>query len=62
MTLEALAALPVGSIVRLDDGEEGEILRTGQEVWIMWPDSKLTNIIDCKSEKWYGFVKYLEAE
>jgi hypothetical protein len=61
MTLEALAALSVGFIVRLGD-EEGEIIRAGAEVWIIWPDSRCTNVIDTKSEKWDSFVKYLEAE
>jgi hypothetical protein len=60
MTLEALAALPVGSIVLMDDGEEGEIIRAGREVYIMWPQSNCTNIIDTKDKGWDSLVKYME--
>lgn len=59
--LKELAALPVGSVVRLDD-EEGEIIQAGQTVQIMWPKSNCTNIIDTNSEGWQSFVKWLEAE
>ncbi len=64
MTLEALAALPIGSIVRLDD-EEGEILRAGAEVWIIWPESNCSNVIDTRDKTWDSFVKgiiYLTSE
>ena len=61
MTCVELAALPKGSIVRLD-GEEGEIIQAGQTVHILWPDSKCTNIIDTKSSSWETFTCWLEAE
>jgi hypothetical protein len=61
MTPQELAALPVGSIVRLE-GEEGEVVRMGQTVNILWPESKCTNVIDTNSPKWYDFINFLEAE
>lgn len=61
MTLEALSRLPVGSIVRVDD-EEGEIIRSGAEVWILWPRSGCTNVLDTRSQVWDTFVCYLEVE
>jgi hypothetical protein len=67
VTPQELAALPVGSVVaiRYDDGtldELGEIVRAGQTVWILWPESKCTNCIDTKSKGWYDFIGWLEAE
>ena len=66
MTLEELAALPVGSLVTLkhDDGniETGELLRAGTEVWIMWPESECTQVIDTNSKGWEKFTVWLEAE
>lgn len=61
MTCEELAALPVGSIVKLD-GEEGEIVRQGSEVWIMWPETGCTQVIDTNSKGWEKFTVWLEAE
>ena len=61
MTGEELAILPAGSIVKLD-GEEGEIVSAGQTVHIMWPESKVTNIVDTNSKKWQSFIDWLEAE
>jgi hypothetical protein len=61
VTLEALSRLPVGTVVRVDD-EEGEIIRSGAEVWILWHQSKCTNCIDTKSKVWDTFVCYLEAK
>lgn len=61
MTGEELAQLPVGSIVRIDD-EEGEILVSGKECHIGWPDSSCTNIINTESLAWQDFIAYLEAE
>ena len=61
MTGEELSILPVGSIVKLDD-EEGEIVLAGQTVHIMWPESKVTNIVDTNSKKWQTFIDWLEAE
>lgn len=61
MTAQELAALPVGSIVKLD-GEEGEIIQDGQEVHILWPESKITNIIHTKSTAWTELIAEMEAE
>lgn len=61
MTGEELAILPVGAVVKLD-GEEGEIVSAGQTVQIMWPESKVTNIIDTSSKKWQAFIDWLEVE
>jgi hypothetical protein len=66
VTPQELAALPVGSIVRLeyeDCGfEEGEIVQAGQTVQILWPQSKCTNVLDTNSKGWYDFIGWLEAE
>jgi hypothetical protein len=67
MTPQELAALPVGSIVRMkyDDGtpdEEGEIVQAGQTVHILWPQSHCTNVLDTNSKGWYDFIGWLEAE
>lgn len=61
MTPLELAALPKGSIVKLD-GEEGEIIQAGQTVHILWPDSKRTNVIGTNSKAWGKFIEWLEAE
>lgn len=60
MTSEALAALPLGSIVLLD-GEEGEITHAGQLVYICWPTSGVTQIIYTDSEVWEEFISWLEV-
>jgi len=67
MTPQELAALPVGSVVaiRYDDGtldELGEIVQAGQTVYIRWPESNCTNIIDTNSKGWYDFIGFLEVE
>lgn len=63
MTLEELAGLSVGTIVKVDDDPElGEIIRAGSEVHIMWPKSNCTSAIDTKSKKWITFVRWLETE
>jgi hypothetical protein len=67
VTPQELAALPVGSIVvmKYDDGtpdEEGEIVKAGQTVSILWPQSKCTNVLDTNSKGWYDFIGWLEAE
>ena len=59
MTGQELAALPVGTIIKLD-GEEGEIVKAGAICHIMWPESKCTNIVDTKT--WGKFIDWLEAE
>lgn len=61
MTCAELAALPVGSIVLLD-GEQGEVLRSGTEVWIMWPETGCTQVIDTNSIGWEKYTAWLEAE
>jgi hypothetical protein len=61
VTLERLSQLPVGAIVTLD-GEEGEVIRAGREVWIMWPSAGVTNIIHTDSKAWQGFADWLEEE
>ena len=61
MTGQELAALPVGSIVKLDD-EEGEIIQAGQLVQVLWPSSGVSNIIDTNSKAWQYFIQLLEAE
>lgn len=61
MTGSELAALPVGTILRLD-AEEGEIIQTGRTVQILWPSSNLTSVVDTGSKVWDNFIKYLEAE
>lgn len=67
MTLEQLAALPLGAIVLMtyDDGtldEEGEIVQAGQTVHIMWPSAGVTNIIDTNAKGWAKYVKDIKAE
>jgi hypothetical protein len=61
MTGPELAALPVGTIVKVDD-EEGEIIQAGRTVQILWPSSNLTSVIDTGSKVWDSFIRYLEAE
>jgi hypothetical protein len=60
MAPETLAALPQGSIVFLD-GEEGEVIRAGQLVYICWPTSGVTQIIYTDSEVWREFISWLEV-
>ena len=65
MTVEEFKALPVGSLVKIKDDtgnwEVGEILKTGQEVAIMWPDSKLTSFVGL-TKSWESFINWLEVE
>jgi len=61
MDPKQLATLPVGTVVRLDD-EEGEIVQTGAEIRIMWPESGVTQIIYPDSQAWKTFIEWLEAE
>ena len=61
MTVEELIALPVGSIVRIDD-EEGEIIQAGREVHIIWPESGFTRIVHTESKAEAEFIGWLEAE
>lgn len=60
MTNVELRALPVGSIVRCDE-DEGEIIRTGPVVEIMWPSLGRSSYIDTESENWQGLVKFFEV-
>lgn len=63
MTREELAALPVGTIVKLEgDSDLGEIIWAGTEVRIMWPESNCTSVIDTRSKKWQTFIRWLEVE
>lgn len=57
MTPQELAVLPVGSIIELD-GEQGEIVQSGQTVYIKWPDC--TSIIDTAFPGWKEFIGWLE--
>ena len=66
MTGKELVALPIGSIVKMahDDGtiEEGEIIKAGTICHIMWPESKVTNVIDTNAKGWQTYIGWLEAE
>lgn len=66
MTCAELAKLPVGSIVRMNLDEygieEGEIIRSGTEVWIMWPETGCTQVIDTNSIGWEKYTAWLETE
>ena len=59
MTGAELANLPVGAIVRLDN-EEGEVTQAGRTIQIMWPESKVTSIIDTGSRVWQQFISWME--
>jgi vacuolar-type H+-ATPase subunit B/Vma2 len=65
VTVEELKALSVGSLVKIRDDagnwEIGEILKTGQEVTVMWPDSKLTQYVGL-TKSWESFINWLEVE
>ena len=61
MTGEELAALPIGSIVKMDE-DEGEIIKAGRMVHIMWPDVNRTVFVDTESKAWQTFISWLEAE
>jgi hypothetical protein len=65
MTLEQFRELPVGTLVKIQQGdgswEVGEILKLGQEVTIIWPDSNLTQYVGL-TEKWKSFIDWLEVE
>jgi hypothetical protein len=66
VTLEELKSLPVGTVVRLayDDGqgfELGEVIRTGIDIHIMWPESQVTSILTATSG-WESFLKDLEVD
>ena len=59
MTVDELAALPIGSTVVLDDDELGTIMKAGREVWIEWSDC--TSIIYTQFEDWNKFLCFVEA-
>jgi len=61
MAPELLQALPVGTIVLLDN-ELGEVIQSGSTVHIIWPESGVTSLIDTKSKAWKEFIGYLETE
>jgi hypothetical protein len=65
MTLEEFKSLPVGTVVRIkyDDGtfELGEIIRTGVDIHITWPESRVTSILTATSG-WESFLKDLEVD
>jgi hypothetical protein len=61
MSPEQLASLPIGTIVRLDD-EEGEIIKAGNEVRIIWPGTGVQQIIYPDAPSWKTFIEWLEVE
>ncbi len=67
MTIAELAALPVGSLVKLqhdDDGrwEIGEIIKQiHDETTVIWPESGVKQFIG-HTAGWNAFVSYLEKE
>lgn len=60
MTNAELRALPVGTII-VCDGDEGEIIRSGPVVEIMWPNQDWSSYIDTESENWQWLVSNFEV-
>jgi hypothetical protein len=61
MTGQELASLPVGSIIYLDN-EPGEVIRSGNVVEIMWPETNVTSIIETAGAAWQLFIALLKEE
>lgn len=60
MTNAELRALPVGTIIKCGE-DEGEIIRGGPVVEIMWPDQECSSYIDTDLENWQELVKFFEV-
>lgn len=65
MTLEKFKTLTVGALVKIKDDagkwEVGEILKIGQEVTIIWPETDIINNIGL-TKSWESFINELEVE
>ena len=66
MTVEEFKALPVGTLVKIyvdldSKWEVGEILKTGQEVTIIWPESNITSHVGL-TRAWEELIQYLEVD
>lgn len=61
VTGKELAALPVGSIVYLDN-EPGEVIQSGNVVQIMWPETNATSVIDTAGAAWQLFIALVREE